>query len=279
MKKIGAKILYPQHISSYDKKRLKSITIYPIINEILVYWVGKVDTSLGQNLIGLYLFGSLTYGDFVHTRSDIDLMAVVKKPLSSAEMEKIKQLHQNIEEKFPEWKGRVECSYLPKTLINELLPPKQTRPYFGGGAWYDEADYGNEWLINQFFLYNNSISLFGPEYKLLMTVPPDIREVQKACIRDLLCEWKPKINDSQWLENSHYQSYLVLNLCRILYTVHNAKMGSKKFAAMWVKKTFPEWHALIEEAEAWDYDKEMRQQEKASAFIQFAIWNVSGVNF
>lgn len=111
-----------------------------------------------------------------------------------------------------------------------------------------------------------------------MAAPPDIREVQKASIRDLLREWEPKIYDSEWLENSHYQSYLVLNLCRILYTVHNAKLGSKKVAAEWVKKIFPKWRELIEEAEAWDYDKEMRQQENVIAFIQFAIMNVSGVS-
>lgn len=248
--------------------------MYPSVNEVLVYWTEKVQIITRQNLIGLYLFGSLTFGDFVPKRSDIDLMAVVKKQLSSVELEKIKQLHLDIEKKFPAWKGRVECSYLPKKLINEVLPPKQTRPYFGGSTWYEEADYGNEWMINQYFLYHHSIALVGPEYKSLMHKPPDIREVQKACVRDLLCEWKPKINDPEWLKNSHYQSYLVLNLCRILYTVHHAKLGSKKVAAEWVKKTFSEWCELIEEAESWDYDKEMRQQEKAIAFIQFAIKNV-----
>ena len=98
----------------------------------------------------------------------------------SSELEKIKQLHLDIEEKFPAWKGRVECSYLPKTLMNEVLPPKQTRPYFGGSTWYEEADYGNEWLINQYYLHHSSIALIGPEYKSLMAAPPDIREVQKA---------------------------------------------------------------------------------------------------
>lgn len=256
-------------------KYLKAITIYPEVNEVLVYWSEKTQEAVGQDLIGLYLFGSLAYGDFVPKRSDIDLVAVIKDPLSLVELEKVKKLHLEIEEKFPGWKGRVECSYLPKSMMNEELPPKQTRPYFGGSTWYDEADYGNEWLINQYFLYHNSVALFGPEYKSLMVAPPDLREVQKASIRDLLSEWKPKINDLEWLKNSHYQSYLVLNLCRILYTLHNTKLSSKKVAADWVKKTFSEWCELIEEAEAWDYDKKMEQQEKVTAFIRFAIREVS----
>ncbi|HEV8053175.1 MAG TPA: nucleotidyltransferase domain-containing protein, partial [Parachlamydiaceae bacterium] len=149
-------------------KKLIAITPYPSVNEVLAYWAEEAQTVLGQNLIGLYLFGSLTYGDFVHKRSDIDLTAVVKEPLSSVELEKIKQLHLDIEEKFPIWKGRVECSYIPKNLMNEVFPPKQTRPYFGDSTWYDEADYGNEWLINQYFLYHDSIGLVGPEYRSLM---------------------------------------------------------------------------------------------------------------
>jgi len=259
-------------------KQLNALTIYPNVNKVLAYWAGKVQIAIDQNLIGLYLFGSLAYGDFVYKRSDIDLVAVVKEPLSSVELEKIKQLHLDIEKKFPAWKSRVECSYLPKTLMNEVLPPKQTRPYFGGSTWYDEADYGNEWLINQYFLYHNSIALVGPEYRSLMALPPDLHEVQKASVRDLLHEWKPKINDHEWLENSHYQSYLVLNLCRILYTVHNTKLGSKKVAAEWLKKTYPEWRGLIKEAEAWVYGKEMRQQEKTIAFIRFAIRKASGAD-
>ncbi len=73
----------------------------------------------------------------------------------------------------------------------------------------------------------------------------------------------------------HYQSYLVLDLCRILYTVHNAKLGSKKTAAMWVKKTFPSWANLIKEAEDWDYSKKMDQMERTIMFIKFTIKNVS----
>jgi hypothetical protein len=56
--------------------------------------------------------------------------------------------------------------------------------------------------------------------------------------------------------------------------VHTAKLGSKKTAAEGVKKVIPEWDDLIEEAEAWNYGKEMKQQEKDIAFLQFAIQDV-----
>src|SRR5262245_36901822 len=69
--------------------------------------------------------------------------------------------------------------------------------------------------VNQYFLAKYGVALHGPDLNTL--IPPlDLHEVRKASARGLFKEWKPKINDTKWLANSHYQSYLVLNLCRIL---------------------------------------------------------------
>lgn len=55
------------------------------------------------------------------------------------------------------------------------------------------------------------------------------------------------MNDLQWLSNSHSQSYLVLNLCRILYTIMRGAVASKSGSALWVKNEFcSEWQFLIE---------------------------------
>ena len=63
------------------------------INDLLSFWLEGVKTALGDKVIGAYLTGSLTYGDFVRRRSDIDLCVVVKQALSVTELESIKQLH------------------------------------------------------------------------------------------------------------------------------------------------------------------------------------------
>jgi hypothetical protein len=59
-------------------------TAYPDINLMLTEWVDGVKAILGANVVGLYITGSLSYGDFIATRSDIDLQAVVARPLSTA---------------------------------------------------------------------------------------------------------------------------------------------------------------------------------------------------
>src|SRR5262249_1600091 len=152
-------------------------------------------------------------------------------------------------------------------------PPEQPRPYYGEGTFYPEAQYGNEWIINLYLLYEHGIALIGPDFKELVN-PISIVEVQKACIRDLFREWEPKITDPSWLENSHYQSYIVLNLCRILYTVIVGSTASKKVSARWVRSEYTEWNDLIQTAENWGYGVEMNRRAEAMAFIRFVIGKI-----
>jgi len=158
--------------------------------------------------------------------------------------------------------------------MQDILPPTTPRPWWGFDTLYAEAPAGNEWIINHYFLSKHGVALYGPEFRTL--IPPlDRREVQKASARDLFKEWTPKINDPEWLANPHDQSYLVLNLCRILHTVVGGEPGSKRVAAAWTKATYPQWRSLIEEAEQWKYGKEMKRADDAIAFITFSIERVN----
>jgi Domain of unknown function (DUF4111)/Nucleotidyltransferase domain len=215
--------------------------------------------SLPCGVVGLYLTGSLAYGDFVPSRSDIDLQAVVRNPLTEDELKSIERLHREIEKRHPEWKGRIECSYVPLELMQQIMPPATPRPWWGFDTLYPQAPAGNEWIINHYILSRHGIALEGPDFNTL--IPPiDIRDVRKASARDLFQEWAPKIDDAAWLSNSHYQSCLVLNLCRILHTVIDGEPGPKKIASQWAKATYPAWKDLIEEAERWTYGDEMKRQ-------------------
>jgi predicted nucleotidyltransferase len=253
---------------------MKDATPYSAINTVLAEWVEGAKRLLGRKLVGLYLSGSLAYGDFVPERSDIDLQAVVQSPLTEDELRSAEQLHQDIELTYPEWANRIECSYVPRELMRELTPPATPRPWWGFGTFYAEAPAGNEWIINHYLLSKHGITLAGPDFNDL--IPPiEIDNVRRASARDLFQEWVPKIDDAEWLSNSHYQSYLVLNLCRILHTVVHGEPGSKKVAGAWAKAMYPQWKNLIEAAEKWSYGDQMKRQADAVAFLRFAVERVN----
>lgn len=253
---------------------MKDATRYPAINTMLTEWVEGLKRLLGKNIVGLYLSGSLAYGDFVPERSDIDLQAVVRSPLTKHELRSVEQLHRDIEQRCPQWADRIECSYVPLELLRELRPPATPRPWWAYGTLYAEASAGNEWIINHYLLSKHGIALEGPDFNEL--IPPiNIQNVRQASAKDLFQEWVPKIYDGAWLSHSHYQSYLVLNLCRILYTVIQGEPHSKKVAGQWVKAAYPQWQKLIEEAERWAYGDEMKREADAVAFVQFVVERVN----
>jgi hypothetical protein len=252
------------------------IVPYRDIDDLLDFLARGVQNIFGGDLTGFYLTGSLSYGDFDSGRSDIDLAAVLEKLAQPDQIDKIEKLHQAAEQKFNQWAERIECSYVPRSMLTEILPPKEPRPYFGAGIFYSAAPYGNEWLINRHFLYQNGIALLGPDFKTL-AASVAMADLRQACVRDLREEWVPKINDENFLNNSHCQSYVVLNLCRILYTVANGEAVSKKAAAEWAKSEYPQWKDLIETAESWRYGIEMECQNETIGFIKFAVGKAGSV--
>src|SRR5215469_15523623 len=98
---------------------MHDVTPYPAINTVLTEWADGVKRLLGNKIVGLYLSGSLAYGDFVPERSDIDLEAVVRSPLTEDELRSVEELHKEIERGYPEWAERIECSYVPLELMRE----------------------------------------------------------------------------------------------------------------------------------------------------------------
>lgn len=251
-----------------------NVTSFEDVNKVVNSLANSLKDILGSNFVGLYLTGSLSYGDFNSESSDIDLLVVSNEFISSEQIKKIEQLHKKIELENKMWTKRIECSYVSKKMLQNILPPKTARPYVGEGRFYDEALYGNEWIINIYWLYNRGINILGPNFKTLIK-PVNILDVQEACVRDLFKEWKPKIDDSNYLNNPHYQSYVVLNLCRILYTVIGGKLSTKKVSAFWVKNKYPQWRNLITTAENWKYGKDMKLQDEARNFIRFTIDEVN----
>jgi len=57
------------------------------------------------------------------------------------------------------------------------------------------------------------------------------------------------LNNPSLINSRGYQSYVVLSLCRILYTLQFGDVVSKPFAARWAKETLNgPWVSLIERA-------------------------------
>jgi hypothetical protein len=254
----------------------KNVTPYPDVNDILAMVSENLKEIFGDQLVGVYLTGSLTYGDFDRGSSDIDLLVVVHEPLSQEQGQRVKNMHARIAEEYPKWAKRIECSYITNDMLHSIEPPKTPRPYVNGGQMWESASYGHEWLVNLYALYVCGIALVGPDPKELIDYPIDIKAVRRASKNDLHQEWEPLLKYSSSLQkDSHLQTYVIMTLCRILHRAKKDNVVSKRVAASWVKKTYgSSWIDLIEKAERWQHGQEMDTVDELLKFIEFILQEV-----
>ncbi|MEC0243253.1 nucleotidyltransferase domain-containing protein [Paenibacillus dokdonensis] len=61
-------------------------TAYPTINALLHSLLAQIQDVFGDKLVGVYLYGSLVWGDFDYEISDIDLLAVLSSDVNEDEL-------------------------------------------------------------------------------------------------------------------------------------------------------------------------------------------------
>lgn len=119
----------------------KDLTPYKDVNEVLLSLTKGIINTFDSNLVGIYLTDSLSYGDFNPKSSDIDLAVVLYNSASKKYLDLVKDLHLQVEMTYQQWAERIECSYIPISMLHNILPPAAPRPYVGAGTFYPEALY------------------------------------------------------------------------------------------------------------------------------------------
>ena len=249
-------------------------TPYIDINALLEQILSRMQTILGNKLIGLYVFGSLVTGDFDYDSSDIDLIAATSTELNEEEIERLKLMHQDIALQEKAWDDRIEVGYISVENLKKSQSHFPLALISPGEAFHvTEAD--SAWIINRYVLREKGITLFGPPPKILVDPIPQV-ELMHA-VQKFIREWREWITNMEIIRPRKYQAYAILTACRALYTSRQGKFVSKKQAALWAEKELPEWSSLIRRALIWrnawrdehiDYDETFPETMR---FVHFAL--------
>jgi predicted nucleotidyltransferase len=203
---------------------------------------------LGRNLVGIYLYGSLTQHAFDPKRSDVDLIVVTRRDLSAAQFKRLKAWLARARETNV-WTMRLQMSFLIQT---EVLTMNAKACLYQFGELKRSGSDGNSiiWLNvlrSGVVLYGPRAASFVPEITPEMLFAALVREV--GYLRAEIIE-KPQ---SEWRGVPFYRAYAVLTLCRILYSHRHGTIVSKRRAAKWaLKNLLAGWHELIRQALASD---------------------------
>jgi predicted nucleotidyltransferase len=246
------------------------LTEYPQVDEALSVLLANLQNILGNNLVGLYVYGSLVWGDFDESVSDIDLLAAVKNPINQEEFEKLSQMHQDLIKNHPEWDDRIELQYLSLEALKTFKDKESEVVTISPGEGLEKRMVGKHWLMNWYIVREKGLTLFGPDPKTIIE-PVSKKEFIQA-VKSHVENWNEWVKD---MKNKYAQSYAILTMCRALYAYKNGDQVSKRQAAEWVQKELPQYSELVKNALYWreigkrDKQEDPENYPKTEEFVNF----------
>lgn len=221
---------------------------FPEVNSIIQELLESAQSILGDCFIGMYLEGSLASGDFDRD-SDIDFV-IVTDDASENFFSELQVMHERINLTDTLWAINLEGSYISQHALRRHDPKHANHPNIerGYGERLKMVYHDETWIIHRYILRERGITIVGPAPKTLIDpiLPNELRQAMLPALHG----WATRIlNNPNEIIHQGYQSYTVLSLCRILYTLQFGDIVSKPKAARWVKETMGEkWNALIDQA-------------------------------
>ncbi|KKS14664.1 MAG: hypothetical protein UU77_C0030G0007 [candidate division WWE3 bacterium GW2011_GWC1_41_7] len=237
---------------------------YPEINSFLNTALDEMKVILGDNLVGLYLYGSLVWGDFDENISDVDLLAVTKTPLNGSEFAQLEKLHNELVKSYKELDNRVEIAYAHLAALKTFKIQKSEISVISPGEPFHKKEAGIDWLINWYIVLQQGKTLFGPDSDRV--IEPISKEEFVQAVQRQAKEW------ADWVIHTKgsrpYQGHAILTMCRAFYAQKHGEQVSKKQAALWAMIELPEWTALIQQALQWRRDFRNREVDNEATYPQ-----------
>lgn len=251
--------------------QLSSPTPYSDVNQILSVLLTKVQTILGEQLVGFYLYGSLSLGGFDPQSSDIDFLIVTDEDLPENTLDSLRDGHAEIAVSGLPYARRLEGSYIPRAALRRYDPQHSLHPTIGVDWDFGVGKHGSNWILERAIVREHGVVVYGPPPRTLIDpVAPD--ELRKAVCEMLGGFWKEQLSGPAWLRPREYQAFAALTMCRALYTLQHGRVVSKPEAAAWARATLdPQWHPTIDRALRWRYDHTGADLTETIAFMQYAI--------
>lgn len=264
---------------------------YPELREVLNIFVDEVAAELKENLIGIYLVGSIASGDF-DLDSDVDFLVVTNTEITEANMKSLQDIQTRIHkiECYPA--KHLEGSFMSICDLNDWSTVGKKNLYYfdNGSTTYELSTHDNQWHV-RWILRECGITLVGQKPEtILQAIPPD--ELSNEIITSMFKVkrfFEDEINRPLSFFNSRFgQSFVVLTYCRMLHTLHTGTVQSKKAGAQWAKQFVDiKWVKIIDQAwnerEGVRYMVKIHQRAEQSLldetldFINYAVSQIDNV--
>lgn len=190
---------------------------------------------LGDDLVGLYLYGSAVSGGFDPGVSDLDLVTVTRRGVGDLDHAALDAVHRRVVERDPQWANRLEIVYVDERTLADSIWDDPVAVISPGEPFHLSGPAG-DWRQNWYLVRETGVALVGS--------PPD--ELIAAISRDdFLAAVRAYL---EYLRRADTLGYAVLSACRCARTLATGEPCSKQEAVAWARERMPEWAWLIDAA-------------------------------
>jgi predicted nucleotidyltransferase len=204
-------------------------TPYADVNTLLNRLLASARPILNDQFVGMYLYGSLSSGDFDIESSDIDFFSEAAPAKQIAAQ--LEDMHEQIWATAKKYAGKLEGAYVPRDLIRRHDPDASVYLMVNEQRFY-LGTLGSDWIIQRHVVRDYGVIVEGPDPKMLIDyVSPD--EIRIAVMGLLREWWFPMLENDKWLRDHPLgnHSYAILSMCRALHALEHGTIVSKPVAA------------------------------------------------
>jgi predicted nucleotidyltransferase len=208
---------------------------YPELRRVLETFVDQISAELGENLVGIYLVGSLATGDF-DLDSDVDFLVVTNTEITEADMVALQAIQISIHGMDCYPAKHLEGSYISIRELNDWGAVGHKKLYYfdNGSTSYEQSTHDNQWHV-RWILRQRGVTLVGakPETVLISVPLHELLNEIKTNMLQVKGLFEDEINRPLNFFNSRFgQSFAVLTYCRMLHTLHSGTVQSKSWDGM-----------------------------------------------
>jgi len=205
-------------------------------------FIDDLRSTLGPELVGVYLYGSAITGGFDPALSDLDLLVVTEADAGLLGLSPIEALHDRIASHHPDWADRLDIAYVGRATLATFRAGGTVASISHEDALqlYDDAD---GWLQTWYLVRLADAPLLGPP--VVEVIPP----IERAEFVDAVARDADRIvRRVETDQRSGLVAYTLLTLCRVLRALDDGAIISKPEAASWVADRMPEARWVLDEA-------------------------------
>jgi predicted nucleotidyltransferase len=225
---------------------------YPELHGVLDVFTTELSAELADNLIGIYMLGSLAVGDF-DADSDVDFLVVTRTEITESVSKRLQAIQEKIYAMDCYPAHHLEGSFITLDDLNDASVVGKKELYYFDNGWTDieKSVHDNQWHV-RWILRERGVTLIGPKPVEFVNLVPDeaLRSEMKNAMLERMKEFEESLDQPRCYSNSRFgQPHAVLTFCRMLQTLQTGSVASKKAAAGWAKGVVDaRWHKVIDDA-------------------------------